>query len=336
MLTGYKRRADQNKSVYETPFPHAGRIAKNLAFSSGDGILLGDRVRSGWRWWLSVVFIGLAPCIASVAEAAPTVSDDSDWSPSAQLAQLAQLEGSMIARLSKRVWDDRGLRRARLQQIGSLTVFERIGRAMRSMMAGDDQAALELLGGAVRLARLHSHRQTTMIDTLLGQLAEKHIAAGDFASASAVYREMLRLGPYLPVGYTSVALNRLIGTHFEMGDYEAALMYVRVGIAVLDDVGMGPYLAMNRIIEEMATLEDPIADLEYDFDAAMSRLTAAAEEAAKQGLVIEEQWWAPVYFARDDREQAIELLKGLVRPDLADTLREAAREEPVPVDAISP
>ena len=93
---------------------------------------------------------------------------------------------------------------------------------------------------------------------------------------------------------------------------------------------------MNRIIEEMATLEDPIADLEYDFDAAMSRLTAAAEKAAKQGLAIEEQWWAPVYFARDDREQAIRLLKDLVRPDLADTLREAAREEPVAANGLSP
>ena len=93
---------------------------------------------------------------------------------------------------------------------------------------------------------------------------------------------------------------------------------------------------MNRIIEEMVALEDPIADLEYDFDAAMPRLTAAAEEAAKQGLVIEEQWWAPVYFARDDREQAIRLLKDLVRPDLADTLREAAREEPVAANGLSP
>ena len=330
MLTGYKRRAGQNKSVYEVPFPRASRIAKNLALFSGDGVLLGDLADSVSRGWRSVVLIGLAPCIAFVAAGAPTVRDDSTWSPS------AQMEGSTIDKLSKRLWDDRGLRKARLQQFGSIAVSNRIARAAGSMAAGDDQAALESLRGAVRLARKHSHRQTTTIFDLLRQLADRYIAAGDFETAAAVYRELLLLGRYLPVGYTSVTLNRLISTHFEMGDYEAALMYVRIGIAVLDDVGMGPYLAMNRIIQEMAALEDPIADLEYDFDAAMSRLTAAAEEAAKQGLVIEEQWWAPVYFARDDREQAIELLKGLVRPDLADTLREAAREEAAPADADAP
>ena len=277
-----------------------------------------------------MVLIGLAPCIALVAAAAPTVKDDADWSPS------AQVQGSTIANLSERLWDDRGLRKARLRQFRNPTVLRRVAQAVRSMADGDDEAALESLRGAVRLARMHSHRQTMTIYDLLGQLADRHIAAGDFTAAAAVYREMLQLGRYLPVGYTSVTLNRLISTHFEMGDYEAALMYVRIGIAVLDDVGLGPYLAMNRIIEEMATLEDPIADLEYDFDAAMSRLTAAAEQAAKHGLVIEEQWWAPVYFARDDRERAIGLLKDLVRPDLADTLREAAREEAVPSSGVSP
>lgn len=246
------------------------------------------------------------------------------------------MDGSEIDVLSKRLWDDRGLRKARLQQPGSLTIYRRVAQAMRSMVDGDDQAALGSFRGAVRLVRKHSHRQTTTIYDLLGQLADKHIAAGDFAAAAAAYREMLQLGPYLPIGYTSVALNRLISAHFEMGDYEAALMYVRIGIAVLDDVGLGPYLAMNRIIEEMATLEDPITDLEYDFDAALSRLAAAAEEAAKHGLVIEEQWWAPVYFARDDRERAIGLLKDLVRPDLADTLRQAAREEAAPTSGVSP
>ena len=246
------------------------------------------------------------------------------------------MEGSAIDSLSKRLWDDRGLRKARLQKSGSIAVSNRIARAAGRMAAGDDQAALESLRGAVRLVRKHSHRQTTTVDGLLRQLADRYVAAGDFETAATVYREMLQLGRYLPVGYTSVTLNRLISTHFEMGDYEAALMYVRIGVSVLDDVGMGPYLAMNRIIEEMVALEDPIADLEYDFDAAMSRLTAAAEEAAKQGLVIEEQWWAPVYFARDDREQAIRLLKDLVRPDLADTLREAAREEPVAANGLSP
>ena len=282
------------------------------------------------RWWHSVLLLGLASGMAASVVAAPKVKDDSDWSPS------AMMEGSKIDALSKRLWDDRGLRKARLQQPPSITVFQRVAQAMRSMADGNDEAALESFRSAVRLVRTHSHQQTTMIYRLLGQLADKHIAAGDFTAAAVVYREMLELGRYLPVGYTSVALNGLISTHFEMGDYEAALMYVRIGIAVLDDVGTGPYLAMNRIIEEMATLEDPIEDLEYDFDAALSRLEAAAEDAAKQGLVIEEQWWAPVYFARNDRERAIALLKDLVRPDLADTLREVAREDSVPTNAVSP
>lgn len=290
--------------------------------------MLDASLGSGRRWWHAVAPLGLAACL--VAAATPTVRDDSTWSPS------AQMEGSAIDSLSKRLWDDRGLRKARLQKSGSIAVSNRIARAAGRMAAGDDQAALESLRGAVRLVRKHSHRQTTTVDGLLRQLADRYVAAGDFETAATVYREMLQLGRYLPVGYTSVTLNRLISTHFEMGDYEAALMYVRIGVSVLDDVGMGPYLAMNRIIEEMVALEDPIADLEYDFDAAMSRLTAAAEEAAKQGLVIEEQWWAPVYFARDDREQAIRLLKDLVRPDLADTLREAAREEPVAANGLSP
>lgn len=292
--------------------------------------MLDDRAGSVSRLWQSVVVIGLAPCIAVLAAVAPAVKDDSNWSPS------AQMEGSTIDGLSKRLWDDRGLRTARLQRSGSPMVSHHIARAARSMADGDDRAALESFRGAVRLARKLSHRQTTTVYGLLGQLADKHIAAGDLTAAAAAYREMLQLGRYLPVGYTSVILNRLISAHFEMGDYEAALMYVRIGIAVLDDVGVGPYLAMNRIIEEMATLEAPIADLEYGFDAALSRLAAAAEEAAKQGLVIEEQWWAPVYFARDDRERAIGLLKGLVRPELADTVRQAAREEAVPTSGVSP
>ena len=166
-----------------------------------------------------------------------------------------------------------------------------------------------------------------MTHRVLTQLADKHIASGDYANATLVYREMLQLGRYLPTGYTSTTLNHLINTHFDLGDYETALMYVRIGIAVLDNVG-APYLAMNRIIQEMSGLEDPIADLEYDFDAAMSRLEAAAAEAQSQGLVIEDQWWAPVYFSRHDRERAITLLKDLLRPELDDILREAAVESP--------
>lgn len=239
-------------------------------------------------------------------------------------------EESIIEDLSRRLWEDRGLRKARVQRAGSTAVFRRVERAMRAMAEGDDDDALEWLRGAVRLARAHNHQQTLMTHRVLGQLADRHIARGDFASAALVYREMLQLGRYMPTGYTSTTLNQLINTHFDLGDYETALMYVRIGIAVLDNVGVGPYLAMNRIIQEMSALEDPIADLEYDFDAAMARLEAAAAEAQAQGLVIEDQWWAPVYFARHDRERAITLLKDLLRPELGDVLREAAAESPVP------
>ena len=55
-----------------------------------------------------------------------------------------------------------------------------------------------------------------------------------------------------------------------------------------------------------------------------------------QGLVIEDQWWAPVYFARHDRERAITLLKDLLRPELGDVLREAAAESPAPAQTLSP
>ena len=71
--------------------------------------MFGDRagsVSSGW-----VVLSGLAPCIALVAAAAPTVRDDSNWSPS------AQMEGSTIDGLSKRLWDDRGLRKAAREKV---------------------------------------------------------------------------------------------------------------------------------------------------------------------------------------------------------------------------
>lgn len=245
-------------------------------------------------------------------------------------------EDSIIEDLSRRLWEDRGLRNARVQRAGSTAVFQRVERAMRAMAVGDDVEALDWLRGAVRLARAHNHQQTLMTHQVLGQLADRHIARGDFANAALVYREMLQLGRYLPTAYTSTALNQLINTHFDLGDYETALMYVRIGIAVLDNVGVGPYLAMNRIIQEMSALEDPIADLEYDFDAAMARLEAAAAEAERHGLVIEDQWWAPVYFARHDRERAIALLKDLLRPGLGDILREAAVESPVPGQSLSP
>lgn len=237
---------------------------------------------------------------------------------------------SIIEDLSRRLWDDRGLRKARKERSGSETVWKYLARASHSLEAGDGASALRSLKSAVHRARTHSHGETLMVHGLLVRLAEQYVAAGDLASAARVYQEVLKLGRYLPAGYTGAALNDLINTHFDLGDYETALMYVRIGIAVLDDVGIGPYLAMNRIIQEMSALEGPITDLEDDFDAAMARLEAAAANAEAAGLVIEEQWWAPVYFARHDRERAITLLKLLMRPGPDDVLRDAAAEADAP------
>jgi hypothetical protein len=112
-----------------------------------------------------------------------------------------------------------------------------------------------------------------------------------------------------------------------MREYEAALMFIRVGVQVLDDVGPVPYLAMNRIIEEMKSLDDAVEDLEYDFAGAMDRLEAAAAAAEQRGLVIADQWWAPVYEARHDREVAIALLKDLFAWAPEDVMRGAASDE---------
>ena len=78
-------------------------------------------------WWTS--------CVAFAA----TVTDDSNWSPD------EMMEGSMIDSLSKRLWDDRGLRSARLRQEPSVDIYRRFARAMRSMIEGDDDAALREL-----------------------------------------------------------------------------------------------------------------------------------------------------------------------------------------------
>ena len=313
--------------------------------------------RGGWRQYAVLVACVSAgtlgvdpgqPPLPAAALAGPAVAPERPpWMPTERSGEAPEeepdlppapgvSEESIIEDLSRRLWEDRGLRKARVQRTGSMAVFQRVERAIRAMAEGDDRGALDWLRGAVRLARTHNHQQTLMTHQVLGQLADRHIAKGDFASAALVYREMLQLGRYLPTGYTSTTLNQLINTHFDLGDYETALMYVRIGIAVLDNVGVGPYLAMNRIIREMSALEDPIADLEYDFDAAMARLEAAAAQAQEQGLVIEDQWWAPVYFARHDRERAIALLKDLLRPGLGDTLREAAVESPVPAQTLLP
>lgn len=106
----------------------------------------------------------------------------------------------------------------------------------------------------------------------------------------------------------------LIASHFDGGDYEAAWMYVRVGVAVLDDVGIGPYRVMNRIISEMSDPETAIDALEQDVDAALLRLESAVALGERQGLSVEDQWWAPVYRARHDREEAIRILRTMLAP----------------------
>ena len=144
------------------------------------------------------------------------------------------------------------------------------------------------------------------------------------------YEEMLLLGRYLPRQYTGAALNNLISAHFDRGEYENALMYVRIGIAVLDDVGVGPYRAMDRIIGELSKLGPVVDDFERDFDDALDELDAVVADAQKEGLVVQDQWWAPVYFARHDREEAIRILKVLVAPirtDPGDVLRDATLHE---------
>ena len=145
-----------------------------------------------------------------------------------------------------------------------------------------------------------------------------------------LYEEMFLVGRRLAPEYTGAALNRLIASHFERGEYETALMYVRVGIAVLDDVGIGPYRVMNRIIAEMSNPETAVGTLEQDFDAALVRLESAVALREDQGLVVEDQWWAPVYRARHDREEAIRILRTMLEPmrdDSADVLREDTEHE---------
>ena len=168
----------------------------------------------------------------------------------------------------------------------------------------------------------------------MSDLARRYVDIGNLERAVRIYEEMLLLGRYLPPRFTGAALNKLIATHFDAGDYETALMYVRVGIAVLDDVGVGPYRAMDRIIGEMSNPETAVDALEQDFEAALARLESAVVLAESQGLVVEDQWWAPVYLARHDPEEAIRILRTMLAPmhdDSGDILRESAvLEESVP------
>lgn len=208
-------------------------------------------------------------------------------------------------------------------------VYSWLARTSRYIEQGDYGAVYRNLGHVPRLARANQ-RQTHHVHALMSDLAARYVLAGDLDRAVRIYEEMLLLGRYLPPRFTGASLNKLIATHFDLGDYETALMYVRVGIAVLDDVGIGPYRAMDRIIREMSDPETVVDALEEDFETALANLEAAVASAEGRGLVVEDQWWAPVYLARHDREEAIQILRTMLAPmrdDPADILREDAEHE---------
>ena len=112
--------------------------------------------------------------------------------------------------------------------------------------------------------------------------------------------------------------------------YQRVLFLAKWGVAVLDDVGIEPYRAMNRIIAEMSNPDTAVGALEQDFDAALVRLESAVARGEDQGLVVEDQWWVPVYQARHDREEAIRILRTMLAPmrdDSGDILREDTDHE---------
>ena len=201
-------------------------------------------------------------------------------------------------------------------------------------MKGDYDSALRRLKYAATWASVATDPTTRRLHGQLAGLAAEYVRLGDLDGATRAYREMLLLGRYLPPEHTAGALNKLVATHFDLGGYETALMYVRIGIAVLDDVGIGPYRAMNRIIAEMSNPQTAVDALEQDFDTALARLQSAVASAEGHGLIVEGQWWAPVYLARHDREEAIRILRTMLAPirdDAGDILRETAElEESVP------
>ena len=239
-------------------------------------------------------------------------------------------EAELIQRLGARLWTAQGRNGV------SPPVHGWLADASGDIERGDYEGAYRSLVHVPKWARRADQRQTLHIHALMGDLATWYVSAGDLERAVRVYEEMLLLGRYLPPQYTGAALNSLISAQFDRGEYEKALMYVRVGIAVLDDVGVGPYRAMDRIIGELSRLGPVVDDFERDFDDALDELDAAVADAQRKGLVVQDQWWAPVYFARHDRERAIALLKDLLRPGLGDTLREAAVESPVPAQTLLP
>ena len=243
-------------------------------------------------------------------------------------------EMGLIDALSASRWADRGLSKGYGTRLGRTTLSRPLARAYHEMKVGHHDAAYRRLVYLAKWSNYASYRQIRQIHDLMGQLARAYVEMGDLERAARLYEEMLLVGRRLAPEYTGAALNRLIASHFERGEYETALMYVRVGIAVLDDVGIGPYRVMNRIIAEMSNPETAVGALEQDFDAALVRLESAVARGEDQGLVVEDQWWAPVYRARHDREEAIRILRTMLAPirdDAGDILREnAVLEEPVP------
>lgn len=243
--------------------------------------------------------------------AAPQQSIADPTGPGAVIDIMA--EPSLVEALADRVWESRRKREIRIRRSGWFDVEDSRyhQRAVEALRRGDHDAALHKLMLAASWVKQLSHRQTLRTQRLLHYLGGRYAAAGELRKAAIAYREALMLGPYLPEKYTASALNQLIGTLFALGEYELSLMLVRVGVAVLDDAGAGPLRAMDRIISEMESLDHMLMDLEHDFEGAMDRLVATVAAAEDRGLVIADQWWAPVYEARHDREKAIALLKDL-------------------------
>lgn len=242
------------------------------------------------------------------------------WLPETDSARRGGIsEAELIHRLTREPG------KSRMTGLGE-DVYRWLARASRYIEQGDYGAAYRSLGHVPRLARANQ-RHAHHIHALMSDLAARYVIAGDLDRAVRIYEEMLLLGRYLAPRFTGASLNKLIATHFDLGNHETALMYVRVGIAVLDDVGIGPYRAMNRIIGEMSNPETAVDALEEDFEAALARLESAVASAEAQGLIVDDQWWAPVYRARHDREDAIRILRTMLAPlrdDPGDILRETA------------
>ena len=239
-------------------------------------------------------------------------------------------ERALIDTLSSSLWADRGLSKGYGTRLGRTTLSPPLARAYQEMKRGHYDNAYRRLVYLAKWANYASYRQLRQIHDLMGQLATAYVEKGDLERAVRLHEEMLLVGRRVAPEYTGAALNRLIASHFDRGEYETALMYVRVGIAVLDDVGIGPYRVMNRIIAEMSDPETVIGALEQDLDNALVRLESAVASGERQGLVVEDQWWVPVYRARHDREEATRILRTMLEPmrdDSTDVLRDAAEHD---------